>query len=237
MATTDVTVIVPQFGSCHLTEQCVRTFRAAHVLGPHLLVVDDGTPPAELAPHRWRLQMNAELLERTHAGVTAAWNAGLEASRSRWLVFLNNDVVTHGPWLQSLLAPLVAGQAELTGVAWRVERHLPTVASPAVASRSRFAERRLLVGWCFAIARERLLALGGFDPALELYFSDTDLQLRLRESSQLTEPLGCIEALPLGHCGHQTAHRLPDQRHQWSRDRQRFQQKWRRHWNVAALLD
>lgn len=235
MATSDVTVIVPQFGSCHLTDQCVRSFRAAHGPEPRLFVVDDGTHPAELDLYRPRLHATAELLERTHAGVTAAWNAGLEASHTAWLAFLNNDAVTHGRWLEALLAPLLSGAAEMTGVEWRIERHLPVASQTEDDSQvDRGNQRQLLAGWCFAIARERLLDLGGFDPALELYFSDTDLQLRLQASSRFIDPLHCVEHLPLVHRGHQTAHRLPDQRRQWSRDRRRFQQKWLRTSATAA---
>lgn len=224
----NATVVIPQFRRPELTERCVQSFRAHHGPDPSILIVDDGSPAAEIERLRQSLGGAATFLEQPHRGVTAAWNAGLYASRATELVFLNNDTITHGVWLDRLLAPLQAGAARMVGVAWRQERHLPAV----VARQRRCC--RFLTGWCFAIARSELVSLGGFDESLARYFSDTDLQLRLLVSSESTDPLLVVEGLPLVHLGHATAHRLPDRATQWERDRRWFQAKWGR-WERACL--
>lgn len=218
----DVTVVIPQFGRSELTERCVQTFRSHHGPEPSILIVDDGSPAGELARLRRSLGDSAAFLTQPHRGVTAAWNAALSAAPSPHLLFLNNDTVTHGPWLDRLLAPLRTGAARMIGVAWRRERHLPA----ALARRQRF--RRLLAGWCFALARADLVSLGGFEVLLTRYFSDTDLQLRLLANDAADEPLLAVEGLPLLHLGHATAHRLTDRAAQWERDRRRFLAKWSR---------
>lgn len=216
----DVTVIIPQFNRCHLTRRCVESLLAHHSHPLELVIADDGSDPADLAPDLSWLSARAQLLRLPHRGVTAAWNAAAAAARSDWLVFLNNDTGTLGPWLERLIEPLRTGAAAMTGVATRSERDLPAAAQGLTDNR------RLLAGWCFAIGRQRLHALGGFDPALRLYYSDTDLQVRLLLDAGRTNPLLCVAGLPLIHSGHATAHRLPDHHRQWRRDRLRFLDKW-----------
>jgi GT2 family glycosyltransferase len=217
-----VTVVIPQFGRSELTERCVQTFRSYHGPEPSILIVDDGSPAGELARLRRSLGDSATFLTQPRRGVTAAWNAALTAAPSTLLLYLNNDTVTYGPWVDCLLAPLRTGAARMIGVGWRRERHLPAV----LARRQRFC--RLLVGWCFALARADLVSLGGFDASLTRYFSDTDLQLRLLANGEVEEPLLVVEGLPLLHLGHATAHRLTDRATQWERDRRRFLAKWSR---------
>ncbi len=217
----DVTVIVPQYHQCHLTRRCVDSLIRAHgETPPEILVADDGSAPVVLAPEVAWFEARSRFLRLEHRGVTATWNAAARACITEWLVFLNNDTGSLGPWVDRLLEPLRAGRSQLSGVSWRTERHLPK------AWRSLPSEPRLLTGWCLGISRDKWLALGGFDESLELYFSDTDLQLRLLKESPCETPLVCVEDLPLIHAGHATAHRLPDQRRQWHRDWQRFQEKW-----------
>lgn len=220
MRSPDVTLIIPQYNRSELTVECVRSFRAAHGDAAAVLVVDDGSRPEERDSLREALGGRETILERPHRGVTAAWNAGLAATSSPWLAFLNNDTLSHGPWLERLLAPLRTGAAKLAGVERRRERHLPDTL------RTTRAAGDLLAGWCLALQRRDLLRLGGFDEALRRYFSDTDLQVRLLLTDAGEEPLICVDDLPLVHLGHATAHQLDDRGRQWNRDRLAFRRKW-----------
>lgn len=225
----DTTVIIPQFNHCHLTRDCVATLLAAHPRPPEILIADDGSDPLALGPDVDWLSRHARLLRLQHRGVTATWNSAARACDSRWLVFLNNDTTTLGPWIDRLLDPLRTGAARLTGVQWRSEREL------LPHQQSLLPDRHLLAGWCFAIARDVLLRMGGFDESLTLYFSDTDLQLRLLSGGADRCPLLAVEGLPLLHAGHATAHRLPDQRRQWLRDRRRFRSLCAARWPATGL--
>ena len=216
----NVAVIVPQFHHCRMTVECLSTLRHTLDDSVDILIVDDGTPPEHLNKYCTTLNRLGRIVQQSHRGVTAAWNHAARQTDARWLVFLNNDTRSLGPWADRLIAPLTTGAASMTGVAWRDEPHLPKDLSPSLLSQ------RFLSGWCFAIARERLLALGGFDESLALYFSDTDLQLQLRRESPRDDPLLCVEGLPLVHDGHRTAHRLSNHWSQWERDRRRFRDKW-----------
>ncbi|MFV0445866.1 MAG: glycosyltransferase family 2 protein [Planctomycetaceae bacterium] len=215
----DATLIIPQCNQLDLTRRCCQTLQRTQTVWPEILIVDDGSDVDLLSDALPELDACGDLLQLPHRGVTAAWNSGCEAARTRWVILLNNDVWSLGPWCEQLLAPLRAGVATLTGVEWRDERQLPA----ALAGRW----ERWLSGWCLAIERSRLLDLGGFDPDLALYFSDTDLQIRLRRMASPVDPLLAVSGLPIRHAGHQTAHRLRDVREQWQRDRRTFHRKWR----------
>jgi GT2 family glycosyltransferase len=216
----DAAVIVPQFGRFELTVACLSSFRAAHMDQPRFVVVDDGSAPGDIDAVERCLSARDTLVRQEHRGVTAAWNAGWQATEAEFLVFLNNDSLTQGPWLNDLLTPLACGEALMTGVEWRIEREL---VRRAIAGRER---PLLLAGWCIAMRRDTLAGLGGFDPELELYFSDTDFQLRLMREHGDFASLAVVPGLPLTHLAHATAHGLSDQHRQWLRDRRRFLRKW-----------
>lgn len=104
-------------------------------------------------------------------GFTAPVNAGLRAARGRYVVVMNDDVETLPGWWPPLREALDAGA---------------TVAFPLTidgAMRTDFA------AWCFAIAREGIERFAHapdefFDPALRVWFQDTDLLLRLRAAGR-----------------------------------------------------
>lgn len=216
----DVTIVIPQFNEIERTLRCCESIQAAHETPPRLVIVDDGSELGSLSDAIPDLSACGDLLLLPHRGVTAAWNAGLEAARTRWVVFLNNDTCSLAPWCEPLLAPLQAGAACLAGVAWRRERHLPAGLAAALPNR-------WLAGWCLAIERSRLLDAGGWDERFQLYFSDTDLQVRLRLANPALDPLVAVEGLPLRHDGHATTQQLPARHSLWQQDRREFHRKWR----------
>lgn len=222
----DTTIIIPQRGHAELTRQCLATLREHDSAAWPVVVVDDGTPQAaaELNVEDF---LPAQICVQPQRGVSAAWNRGAAAAATPFVVFLNNDTASTGPWVDQLVRPLRRGECVMTGVGARAERALPE------RLLDRLALRSFLPGWCFAIASSTFHALGGFDEALRVYWSDTDLQLRaaLREGAGHRHAFREVADLPLIHLGHRTAHDrrcLPHQRGQWRIDRGLFISKWQR---------
>ena len=221
--TTAVGIIIAQYGQSALTQLCVASLRTAHPETP-VFVIDDGSPNGqdrrELQRACWK-QVTI-VSQHRNSGVTQAWNAGAEICRERmnpeFLVFLNNDVVTTGPWLPRLLAPLGQGTILLTGPAQRREQSLPQL------MLSELPTTQFLEGWCLAIRTETFVAQGGFDATMRLYFSDTDLQCRLL--AERRDAIQMVDGLPLTHLGHQSTQTHPQRSHLWWRDRERFMAKW-----------
>lgn len=227
-------IIIPQYGQAELTLRCVESFLDVHTDPGSILVVDDGSaaPQAVRQLHALPAADLRILKLRENRGVTHAWSTAarelLAAQPVDHLVFLNNDVVSQGAWLPALLAGLQQPGVLLAGVATRQEPHLPA------AIKQKWPQLRLLAGWCLAIRTVDFLQLGGFDPRLELYFSDTDLQLRaLLAAGETAGPvLQSVPGLSLQHLLHGTVATHPARQQLWERDRSRFVAKWKNLMNL-----
>lgn len=214
----DVTVIIPQRGQAKLTRQCLAGL-AQHEPTARVIVVDDGSPDDAAEQVEQLTSDNLTLIRSAPQGLTAAWNLGIAAATTCWIVLLNNDVLIQEPWLEQLLAPLRSGTAHVTGARWRTERQLP----PDVLAR--LPTTRLLEGWCLAFSRQTWERLSGFTSSLHLYWSDTDFQCRVvREFGR--SALQAVDNLPLQHLGHATTRHESDRHSRWRADRGRFLNLW-----------
>jgi GT2 family glycosyltransferase len=104
-------------------------------------------------------------------GFAAPVNAGLRAARTPYVVVMNDDVEPLTGWWPPLRAAIDAGIA---------------VACPLTVDG---AMRFDFPAWCFAMGREALVEFSHapgqfFDPALVLWYQDTDLLYRLREAGR-----------------------------------------------------
>jgi len=209
----EFSIIIPQYGQSELTLTAVDSLLHTQTGSLEILVVDDGSPFSDIACLQSQFRSHVSLIRQSRRqGVTAAWNLGARLATGATLVFLNNDTVSTGPWLETLAAPLAKETILLTAPESRNERQL---SGPL---------RQVLKGWCMAIRKETFARVGMFDERFRLYFSDTDLQLRLRGLS--AEALLRCPALPLQHQGRCSTQHLLSRRTEWRQDRDRFRQKW-----------
>jgi GT2 family glycosyltransferase len=219
----DTTLIIPQRNHVDLTTACIESLRATDPLPWPVIVVDDASEPSQPSPVQ-STSLGTHALIRTvrnaqQRGVAAAWNTGGRHVHTPLVVWLNNDVISHGPWVRRLTEPLRSGSLDLVGVAWRAERAVDGKRLAALGG-NRFPQ-----GWCFAGRREDWQRLGGFDEAMAIYFSDTDFFLRARVTGLR---IGVVSDLPLVHLGHRTAHdpeSLPNRATRWHDDRAAFLRK------------
>ena len=214
----EATVVVPQFNRAELTRACLASLRRYERVRWPVVVVDDGGEPGGVEPIEIA---GVACVRQEHAGVSAAWNLGAGLAATPYLVFLNNDTVFRGPVIEGLLKPLRRG-ALVSGIGMRREGALPR----DVIARLPCAE--FVAGWCFAVAREAFRGIGGFDAAMRVYWSDTDLQCRLlQQCGRAGDALACDAGLPVRHLAHRTARAVPGRRRIWSEDRAAFIRKWR----------
>lgn len=214
----DATIVIPQYERPELTIRTVQQLRRRESTCWPIIIVDDGSRPetVELVERTCR---DARVVRQAHRGVTAAWNCGLRVVASTLVVLLNNDVTIRGPWIDALLSPLRNG-AVISGTELRTER-----AAPAGVLRG-IGSSEFVAGWCWAFRRDDVLAIGGFDESLRLYFSDTDMQARLLNADLGSGQPAVVCGLPLRHLGHRSTRMLADRRAIWEQDRRRFIRKW-----------
>jgi GT2 family glycosyltransferase len=216
------TIIIAQHGQAPLSIGCIESIRRHHGDEPRIVLVDDGSAASEVEQVAAAGLANVELLRQSHRGVTAAWNAGAERANGDVLIFLNNDVISIGPWVCRLASLLDDERIAVAGVQRRRERHL----APDLLDQ--LPSKVFAAGWCFAVRRRDFEAVQGFRGALRLYFSDTDLQSRLLLRSGRGAEAIAIARLSLRHLGHATTELFPTRKEQWLADRRRFRRFWAR---------
>lgn len=130
-------------------------------------------------------------------GFAHACNQGAATARGEYLIFLNNDTVPQPGWMSALDTAITAPSAP-TVVGARLLFPDDTVQHAGLGFNARYepihlfygeaadgpAETSRLVpavtGACLMVARERFLALGGFDQGYRNGFEDLDFCCRVR---------------------------------------------------------
>lgn len=131
------------------------------------------------------------------ANVSAARNAGIAIASAPYVAFLDDDAVAEPCWLEALLTALrvpgvvlAAGYVrgpDGVGFQWQGEwlstdgTSTPMASSPEVAGIIPPGSGRVpgAMGTNFAVLRQALRRIGGFDPRLRYYLDESDLVLRL----------------------------------------------------------
>ena len=215
------TIVIPQRNGAALTLACIESLRATDPVCWPVIVVDDGSDAVEREGVERCGVAGVRVIAQEGRGVSAAWNRGAELAATPLIVFLNNDVLFRGPAVGRLVRAIDLG-ALVAGARRRIERRLPERVLAQLPTRT------FLEGWCFALRRDDFVRVGGFDEAMRVYWSDSDLQCRLlKTAGRDGRSLVCVERLSVRHLGHRTTRQLVERRAQWKADRKVFIEKWR----------
>lgn len=178
----------------------VCTFnRAEHLVGAidgvlsqvfqdfELLIVDDGSTDETPTVCRERAGPKVRYVRRDNGGLSAARNTGIEHSRGRYIIYLDDDDRPSADWLAELAGLLAAdSEPEQVGVlscgcrhvepSGRVRRErLPRAKPPAFTDSP---VPVVMLAGCFAVRREIYQALGGYEESIRTSHQ-TELALRL----------------------------------------------------------
>jgi GT2 family glycosyltransferase len=185
----DITAIVVSFDSASVLGGCIAALKAE---GAQVLVVDNASADdsAAVADRAGA----AVIRSPKNEGYGRGNNLGLHAATTRYVLVCNPDLTVETGSLAALLdaaarfpdaglwAPLVV---EPSGRRFVQPR---SVLSPAHLNAARNAlipdgpaSIPFVSGACFLAERQTLLALGGFDPEIFLFYEDDDLCRRLMD--------------------------------------------------------
>ncbi|HYI98573.1 MAG TPA: trifunctional glycosyltransferase/class I SAM-dependent methyltransferase/polysaccharide deacetylase [Thermoleophilaceae bacterium] len=193
-----VTVVIPAYNAEQTVAAALDSLQAQTLTAWEAVVVDDGSTDdtAALVEAQASRDSRVRLVHQANAGVSAARNAGIEAARAGWLVFLDAD-----DWLApealARLHEALAERPQLDAVHCGWTRIAPDGRQvEEICPRS----EEDMFGWhahncAFAIhavmvRRELVRRAGGFDPDLSTC-EDWDLWMRL---SRLGASWGRVDA-------------------------------------------
>ena len=184
-----VTLVVPTLGRPSLAA-LLESLGASEGPAPdELLLIDDrprgdasllpaGTDPSTLS------RCPVRVLHSGGRGPAAARNVGIRASRSRWVAFLDDDVVVTPTWLADLHRDLSEAAGPVGGVQGQVTVPLPAGRRPTDWERGTagLASARWITA-DMAYRSDVLAATGGFDERFPRAFrEDADLALRVQDA-------------------------------------------------------
>jgi glycosyltransferase involved in cell wall biosynthesis len=193
----DVTVVIPTLGESPFLHEAVASALAERPA--EVVVVVNGGAAADVDVP------GARVLRREEAGRSAARNLGVEAARTPFVAFLDDDdaalpgrlerqqAALDGAWW----APLAFGRVRVVDGEGRprddwnrlLDRRFARLARTGAASyEDVLAVQAPIYTSATMVRRDAFLAVGGFDPAFEAY-EDLDLYLRLARSGDLL-PVG-----------------------------------------------
>ncbi|HYA69498.1 MAG TPA: glycosyltransferase, partial [Acidimicrobiales bacterium] len=201
MRRSPATIVVLAWNAWDATKACLDSLRPTLGVHDQVVVVDNGSTDATAAQLRHYPWVDV-VTNEVNQGFAAGCNRGADRARHRVIVFLNNDTVLAGKWLDPLVAPLDDDTVGATGPRSNfvsgpqmvAEATYPTGDTGAVrrfarswaqTHRAETSDVDRLVGFCLAVRADVFEAVGGFDESYGIGgFEDDDLCRRIADSGR-----------------------------------------------------
>jgi GT2 family glycosyltransferase len=192
-----VTVVIPNWNGERFLSLCLGSLRNQSYRGFETILVDNGSIDGSIDFVKERFPEVSVAPLGENRGIAAAFNAGIEASRTEYVVLLNNDTEQDPGWLEALVgaadhhpeAGLFASRLvdfhdrrvlDGAGDAMRLSG-LPYRLGHGEREKGRFDRPGYVFGACAAAAlyrRSMLNEVGLFDEDFVSYCEDGDLSFR-----------------------------------------------------------
>ncbi|KGI68305.1 HAD-IIIA family hydrolase [Mycolicibacterium rufum] len=177
--TLDATIVIPTIGRESLQRLLTALDRGEGPRPAQVIVVDDRPAPQALTLNG---DLPVKVLESGGRGPAAARNVGWRAADTRWVCFLDDDVLPTATWLSVLAADLAA--ADAAGVAGSQGRlDVPREGAGRPTDDEQRTLRLATARWITADMAYRgdvLVEVGGFDARFpRAYREDSDIALRI----------------------------------------------------------
>jgi len=192
-----VSVVIPTWNQRNLLLECLRSIEEQTFRDADVTVVDDASPDDTADVVSARHASVSVIRQAVNRGFCASANAGIRASTGDLVLLLNDDVTLAPECLEHLARAADADDAALFAplILWRDEPQTIYAAGDRQRMGGRpesigygkplqgFAFPDEVFGVCAGAAlyrREVFERVGFFDPAFNIYFSDSDLSFRAR---------------------------------------------------------
>lgn len=234
-----VDIVIPVLNHLHYTKQCLESL-FAHTESPiRVIVVNNGSSDGTME-YLASLPAVTVIGNDTNRGCAAAWNQGVKAGQSPWVVILNNDVLLPKGWLEGMLTYAQESGAEIVSPGMRggaCTYELDTFAADFMEAMTKASRKGEAHGVCFMVKRSVFERIGFFDENFRIgQYEDADFFRRARAGGCL---LGVTGRSFIHHFGSVTQNTLRDNkatRPYEAENRAYFRKKWRLTWTRRFVL-
>ena len=192
-----VTVVIPNYNGIKYIGNCLESLLAGSMI-PEILVVDNGSRDGSAELIRNQFPAVRLLRLRANTGFCHACNVGFRASRTKYVILLNNDTVVDPHFVEKLYTSILQYSRTFS-----VQARMVSLKDPAVLDDA--GDLYCALGWAFArgkgqsvrkytrkgkifsacggaaiYRREVLDRIGYFDERHFCYLEDVDLGYRAR---------------------------------------------------------
>ncbi len=194
-------IVLLAWNEWELTQACLDSLRPTLGLHDEVILVDNGSTDGTAGGIR-RFPWVRVVTNPDNRGFAGGCNQGAALASRDVVIFLNNDTLLSGRWLDTLLSPFsdpdvgatgprsnfVSGPqlvAEVDYEIAQVSKLRPFVRHWEATHQNQTSEVERLVGFCLAVRRSTFESIGGFDEGFGIGgYEDDDLCARIRESGQ-----------------------------------------------------
>ena len=233
----DATIVIPVHNQLHYTRQCLESLNASGCPDTMIVVINNASTDdtAQFLAQRPELRVIHNPENRACA---AAWNQGLKASSTRWIVFLNNDVVVAPDWLHNLIEFAENNNVDIVTPAMgegELNHDFTRYAQDVVVKMKSVRRRGDAHGACFVVSSKVFESIGNFDENFRKGgHEDTDFFWRAKAAGFELATTGCTyihhfsgSTLRMIVAAHGSHHK---------EDAAYFRRKWKLKWHHRRLL-
>lgn len=113
-----VSVIVPVYKTEKYLVRCVNSIRKQDYAELEIILVDDGSPDksGELCDEIARLDDRVQVIHKTNGGLSSARNVGIEASKGKYICFVDSDDYIEKDYVSTLYRLIDKNKADLAKI-------------------------------------------------------------------------------------------------------------------------
>ena len=199
----DVDIVIAVFDQLHYTQRCLETLYATVPPDVNIFLIDNGSTDGTPAYLAKQTRISVITNERNR-GCAAAWNQGVKAGTSSWVVIVNNDIIFPQGWLEGLLGFAEGSEKDIVSPGVREGECNYDISSYATGFMTSMADVKReadAYGACFMVRRKVFDTIGYFDEGFNIGGGeDSDFFLRSKQSgfslaitgSSFLHHFGCV---------------------------------------------
>jgi GT2 family glycosyltransferase len=231
-----VSVIVCTFNGARTLAECLDGLSRLDYPDFEVIVVDDGSVDDSAQIAR---RPGVRLIQTPNGGLSSARNVGLHASTGEIVAYIDDDAYPDSDWLTHLVAAVTANGEHAAVGGPNIPPHADPPLADCVAHAPGGPAHVLLTdtlaehipGCNIAFRRDRLVAVGGFDPLFRIAGDDVDICWRLQERGWT---LGFSAAAVVWHHRRNSIRAYLKQQLNYGRAEALLERKWPRKYNRAG---